>query len=201
MFLNILAAVDSSPSSRRALEQAIDMARAMNSMLTLITVAPPLSSYVTLAGVSRETMRKELDKWAEGVLAEAAASVPDDLIVHTLLRTGNAGPEIASELERGHYDLVVLGSRGRGRAQEGLLGSVNGYLHFHSRLALLSVPVDTESHPEPEVGAKRVKNSQLQRRRRPRKSQTLERVCRRNRHDYQEAGRSKVDPEVVSSHD
>ena len=143
MFLNILVAVDGSSSSRRALEQAIDIARAMNSMLTLVTVAPPPSPYVARAGVSGETMRNELDKWAERILAEAAAAVPDDLIAHTVRRSGHAGPEIERELERGHYDLLVLGSRSRGRAREGLLGSVNGYLHFHSRVPLLSVPDGT----------------------------------------------------------
>jgi nucleotide-binding universal stress UspA family protein len=91
MFLNVLVAVDGSPSSRRALD-------------------------------------------------EAAAAVPDDVIAHMVQRTGHAGPEILEEIERGGYDLVVLGSRGRGRAQEGLLGSVNGYLHFHAEVPLLSVP-------------------------------------------------------------
>jgi nucleotide-binding universal stress UspA family protein len=37
-------------------------------------------------------------------------------------------PKILEELERGRYDLVVLGSRGR--------------LRFRSRLPLLSVPAD-----------------------------------------------------------
>jgi nucleotide-binding universal stress UspA family protein len=142
MFLNILVATDGSVSSRRALEQAIDLARAMNSKLTLITVAPPLSHYVTRAGVSSEMMREELDRWADGVLTEATAAVPDDVIAHRVQREGHAGPQILAELEQGRYDLLVLGSRGRGRAQEGLLGSVNGYLHFHSRLPLLSVPND-----------------------------------------------------------
>jgi nucleotide-binding universal stress UspA family protein len=140
VFLNILAAVDGSPSSLRALEQAIDIARAMNSKLTLITVAPPLSHYVTLAGVSGETMSNELEKWAEGILSEASEAVPDDVITHRVRRSGHAGEEIMKELEGGGYDLVVLGTRGRGRAQEGLLGSVNGHLHFHSRVSLLSVP-------------------------------------------------------------
>jgi nucleotide-binding universal stress UspA family protein len=73
---------------------------------------------------------------------EAAARVPDDVIAHRVQRTGHAGPEILSEIKRGGYDLVVLGSRGRGRAQEGLLGSVNLYLHFHAHVPLLSVPDD-----------------------------------------------------------
>ena len=144
MFLNILVAIDGSASSSRALEQAIDLARAMNSKLTLITVAPPLSHYVTLAGVSRETMREELEKWADRILREAAAAIPDDVVAHRVQRSGNAGKKILEEMERVRYDIVVLGSRGRGRAQEGLLGSVNAYLHFHSRVPLLSVPEGTE---------------------------------------------------------
>ena len=140
MFLNILVAIDGSASSGRALEQAIDLARAMNSKLTLITVAPPLSHYVTLAGVKPETMQEELEKWADGILRKAGATVPDDVVAHRVQRSGHAGQEILEEAERGQYDLVVLGSRGRGRAQEGLLGSVNGYLHFHARVPLLSIP-------------------------------------------------------------
>jgi nucleotide-binding universal stress UspA family protein len=140
MFLNILVAIDGSDSSRRALEQATDVARAMNSKLTLITVAPPLSHYVTLGGVSSETMREELDRWAKRVLNEAAAAVPDDVSAHRVQLNGHPGAKILEELERGRYDLLVVGSRGRGRAQEGLLGSVNGYLHFHSHVPLLSVP-------------------------------------------------------------
>ncbi len=140
MFLNILVGIDGSPSSQRALEHAIELARAGNAKLTLMTVAPPLSSYVTLAGVSKQTMSAELDKWAANVLDEAARIVPEDVIAHRVQGSGHPGPEMLKELRRGRYDLIVLGSRGRGRAQESLLGSVNGYLHFHSRVPLLSVP-------------------------------------------------------------
>ena len=142
MFLNILAAVDGSPSSRRAVEQAVDLARAMNSLLTLITVAPPVPGYVAFAAISPETMKSDVERWAETKLKEAAELVPDDVLVHRVQRSGHVGPEIVAELERGHYDLLVLGSRGRGRAQEGLLGSVNGYVHFHARVPVLSVPSD-----------------------------------------------------------
>jgi nucleotide-binding universal stress UspA family protein len=144
MFLNILVAIDRSASAGRALDQAIDLARAMNSKVTLITVAPPASNYAALGGVSANTMRDDLDTWAGKVLNEAADSIPDDVIPRRVLRRGHAGREIVKELEAGGYDLVVLGSRGRGRAQESFLGSVNGYLHFHSRVPLLSVPEEAE---------------------------------------------------------
>jgi nucleotide-binding universal stress UspA family protein len=140
MFRDILVGIDGSPSSRRALEHAADLARAGNAKLTLITVAPPVASYVTLAGVSIEEMRAELDEWARRLLEKAAALLPDGVVAHRVQKTGSAGPRIVEEIERGTYDLVVLGSRGRGRAQEGLLGSVNGYVHFHAKVPLLSVP-------------------------------------------------------------
>lgn len=148
VFLNILVGLDASASAKRALGHAVELARAGNAKLTLITVAPPVSSYVTLAGVGVDTMADELDKWAEEVLEEGLRSVPDDVGAHTLLRRGHAGQEIIEELKRGGYDLIVLGSRGRGRAQEGLLGSVNGYVHFHAHVPLLSVPPEPGDDPE-----------------------------------------------------
>jgi nucleotide-binding universal stress UspA family protein len=59
VFTNILVGLDGSPSSRRALEHAIELARAGSAKLTLMTVAPPVATYVTLGGVSIETMSAE----------------------------------------------------------------------------------------------------------------------------------------------
>jgi nucleotide-binding universal stress UspA family protein len=140
VFLNILVGIDGSQSSLRALEHAVGLARAGNARLTLMTVAPPVSSYVTLAGVSPQDMQDELDRWAAHMLEAAEEMIPDDVIAHRIQARGHAGPEIVEELERGGYDLVVLGSRGRGRAQEGLFGSVNAYVHFHTHVPLLSAP-------------------------------------------------------------
>ena len=140
VFLNILVGIDGSPSSRRALEYAVEIARAGNAKLTLMTVAPTASTYVTLAGMSMERMDAELDEWARKTLDEAQSMVPDEVVAHTVQGRGHAGPELVKELQRGGYDLIVVGSRGRGRTQEGLLGSVNGYVHFHAHVPLLSAP-------------------------------------------------------------
>jgi nucleotide-binding universal stress UspA family protein len=140
LFTNILVGLDGSESSQRALEHAIDLARSKDAKLTLMTVAPPVATYVTLAGVSIDTMSAELDKWAVNVLDEAARAVPPEIAANRVQGRGHAGPEILKELKRGGYDLIVLGTRGRGRTEEGLLGSVNGYIHFHAHVPLLSVP-------------------------------------------------------------
>ena len=153
MYLNILVAVDGSPASEGALEHAAELAAAGNAMLTLITVAPPVPDLVSLAGASPARLKDDIDRWAEQILEDAARSVRGDVIVHRMQRGGHPGPEIVKELERGAYDLVVLGSRGRGRAQEGLLGSVNGYVHFHSKVPLLSVPGQPVAVPAQADGA------------------------------------------------
>ena len=140
MFTNILVGLDGSESSERALKHAIDLARSDDAKLTLMTVAPPVATYVTLGGVSIDTMSAELDKWAANMLDKTARAVPAEITANRVQGRGHAGPEILKELERGDYDLIVLGTRGRGRTQEGLLGSVNGYIHFHAHVPLLSVP-------------------------------------------------------------
>jgi len=139
MFLNILVAYDGSPSARAAFDQAVDIARTYNSKLTVLTVATPVSRFVAFAGTSGEQVQADVDSWAAEQAAEAVAEAPDDVIVHSIVRNGHAGPQIVQELETGGYDLVVLGSRGHGHLESEVLGSVNAYVHFHSRVAMLSI--------------------------------------------------------------
>jgi nucleotide-binding universal stress UspA family protein len=142
MFANIVVCIDDSASARRALDNGIELARAADSgSLTLITVAPHVSSLATLLqGVSSETLRVGFDKWAADLLANAVALVPEGVAVRTLQRVGHAGPEIMKALEDAEYDLVVFGSSGQGRVGTKLLGSVASHLFFHCHLPLLCVP-------------------------------------------------------------
>ena len=50
-----------------------------------------------------------------------------------------------SALDEGGYDLIVLGSRGRGRMASTLFGSVGAAVHFHARVPMLIVhPLEGE---------------------------------------------------------
>jgi nucleotide-binding universal stress UspA family protein len=144
VFLNMLVAVDGSPASQRALAEAVDLARCTNARLTLIAVAPPVTQFAPLAGTSPETLQDQLDGWAARILRDAEASLPDDVTAHTVQRRGRSGDEIVAELHRGGYDLIVLGSRGRGRTRANVLGSVNTHVHYHSDTPMLSIKGDTE---------------------------------------------------------
>jgi nucleotide-binding universal stress UspA family protein len=139
MFRKILVAYDGSPTSRSALTQAYELAEAEDADVTVVTVAPTVAPLVALAPSSVEGLRVELDQWARTKLDEAKAAAPADLTVHTVERTGHVGDEIVAEIESGHYDLVVLGSRGHGRLTTEILGSVNNHVHYHSNVPTLTI--------------------------------------------------------------
>jgi nucleotide-binding universal stress UspA family protein len=142
MFNNILVAYDGSSSSRAAVQQAFEFAKANNAQVTVLSVAPSVAPLAGLSGVSIDALAAELQQWAERTAREGAATAPSELNVHTVTRSGHIGEEIVAEIEAGGYDLVVLGSRGRGRLTSELFGSANGYVHFHSRIPLLSISGD-----------------------------------------------------------
>src|SRR5246500_599854 len=139
MFRNILVAYDGSPTSRSALAQAYELAEAENSDVTVVTVAPTVAPLAALAPASVEGLRAELDQWARTKLEEAKAAAPAALTVRTVERTGHVGDEIVEEIESGHYDPVVLGSRGHGRLTTEILGSVNNHVHYHSDVPALTI--------------------------------------------------------------
>ena len=73
MFRSILVAYDDSPPARAALAQALDIALAQNSKLTIVTVAPPVSPYVGLGGVSSEGLKEQVESWAARCAREAVS--------------------------------------------------------------------------------------------------------------------------------
>lgn len=142
MLRNFLVAVDESPTAQRALAEAVELADAVNARLTIISVAPPVPSYAYRAGVDVSALEKEVETETDKLLREAVADLPEDLPVTTVLKHGHPGAEIVKQIETGGHDLVVMGSRGRGRVSANLFGTVGGYVHYHSNVAMLVI------HPE-----------------------------------------------------
>ena len=120
----ILLAYDGSPSSKKALALAADLAREFRAPVTLIAVVstammslePVLSSG---ADKLEADMRKDVDE-AISRLKNWGASTEEPVIV----RASGISSAITKEAEEGFYDLVVLGNRGLGRAKSLFLGSV-----------------------------------------------------------------------------
>jgi|SRR5579862_3696943 len=137
MFRSIIAAVDGSDESARAVAEAADLAVAGNGTLTLISVgAPPKiwpSAYTMIVPDS------ELEHSAQTVVDQAAAAVPDGVTVSKLVRVGRPADEIVAAAQAGNHDLIVMGARGRGATTSLLLGSVSHAVLNQSPRAVLIV--------------------------------------------------------------
>jgi nucleotide-binding universal stress UspA family protein len=142
VFRDILVAIDGSKTSHRALEAAGELAEALNSRLTIISVAPQVPPFAYRAGIDVGALEAEATKETEKLIGEAVDSLPEDLPVTTVMKQGHAGERIVEQIESGEHDLLAMGSRGRGRVATSLLGSTGAYVHYHSRIAMLVI------HPE-----------------------------------------------------
>jgi nucleotide-binding universal stress UspA family protein len=142
MFHNILVAIDGSADADQALAQAIDLAESEHARLTVITAPAPVPATTYLAAGAGEVTSKlfeDVHAEAEAILQRARERVPDDLPLTTLLADDAIRMAVIRQIEDGHHDLVVMGSRGRGAVSATLLGSVSHYVLHHSPVPVLIV--------------------------------------------------------------
>jgi nucleotide-binding universal stress UspA family protein len=124
-YRHVLVAFDASPEAQLALAHAVAMAQVYRAKVALVAVVPPPTLlYWQAPGGMRgihEAEQEELGK----ALREAADGVPDDLSVTTQLLDGDPARELLRLAREGDFDVIVMGSRGRGRVTAALLGSVS----------------------------------------------------------------------------
>jgi nucleotide-binding universal stress UspA family protein len=146
MFHNILVAVDGSADADQALTHAIDLAQSEHARLTLITAVAELPgpAYLT-PGMPVGKLIDDAEGEAAAILRRARERVPVDLPITTLLSHEPIRNAIIEQTRGGGYDLVVVGSRGRGAVRSTLLGSVSHYVLHHSPVPVLIVHADQPS--------------------------------------------------------
>jgi nucleotide-binding universal stress UspA family protein len=137
----VLAAVDGSLASERALEAMSSSLQISEADITLLSVAE--TPWVHL-GLDREwfdyppdftdfdgppsdrSFKDELQREATSVVELARRQLERHGLSATLMITeGDPALEILSEAERGEYDLIVIGATGEGDLKHDLLGSVS----------------------------------------------------------------------------
>jgi nucleotide-binding universal stress UspA family protein len=113
----ILAPIDFSSCSKRALERAVELAeRYFGASIDVLHVWEPPRSFETTP------MRVEALRGMEALLAEHEAN---GIVKFTRLHeSGDALPTILEVARRGKYDLIVMGTHGRTGIAHDYLGSV-----------------------------------------------------------------------------
>lgn len=142
MFRNILVAFDDSSHARKALDTAVGVARESQGRLTVLSVAEDPAAW-SMAGtgvaVGYDELRKDIETAVERRLDEALREAPAGLALDKKIRVGPTAPEILDELAEGDYDLIVIGSRGRGELSSLVLGSVSHHVLQQSKVPVLVV--------------------------------------------------------------
>ena len=151
MFHNILVALDGSAHAEQALADAVDLADCERARLTLFTAVVPLPAtvYIGAAGDTIVALEDEAAANAQAILRHALQSVPNDVPVTTVLSREPVEPALLRQIEDGHHDLVVMGSRGRGAIRSALLGSVSHYVLHHSPIPVLIVHAEGSTQLQP----------------------------------------------------
>lgn len=124
--MKILIAVDGSPVSKRAIQHAVRLAKALSDPPELVLFhadAPMMKAVAIELGAEQvRRMHEENSRLAtrDGRAVLKRAQLP----FGELLVVGDPAEAIAREAKRGRYDLIVMGTHGRGALEGLLLGSV-----------------------------------------------------------------------------
>jgi nucleotide-binding universal stress UspA family protein len=138
MFKHILLAVDGSEHALRATEIAADLARSLKAELRIIVVYDPIPLYLGEPNLQHaiNARLKEAHEILDRAV-EAVGEVPAD--VHTGVIEGNSAEAIIEVAQTRECDLIVMGSRGRGRLAGLLLGSNSQKVVSHAPCPVLIV--------------------------------------------------------------
>lgn len=119
MYSRILVGTDGSETAARAVQRAVDLAKATGARVTIASAG-------------------SAERASEVVTSAAAAHDSSGVPVDTKVLAGDPATALVEEATQG-YDLLVVGNKGMAGASRFLLGSVPNKVSHHSPVALLIV--------------------------------------------------------------
>ncbi|HKJ07823.1 MAG TPA: universal stress protein [Gammaproteobacteria bacterium] len=144
MYERILVAVDASPTSERALQEAARLAGVCNARLRVVHVADEVTLSAETSHAAEEFARKKLDA-ASAVLtraqqlAEQSGATVETRLLELDTFKGSIAELIVAQAADWPADLVVMGTHGRRGLSHLLLGSVAEHVLRVSSTPLLLV--------------------------------------------------------------
>jgi nucleotide-binding universal stress UspA family protein len=138
-FGHILVAIGPNERSGAALGTAIRLAGAVNARLFLVYVYTPLRGLNPEFGYIEPDVHDDTVRDARTRLDRARSKVPESIPAETILREGDPAEEILRAAGIVHADLIVMGTRARGRVAQALMGSVATSVIHKARCPVLIV--------------------------------------------------------------
>lgn len=138
MFEKILAAIDGSPSSEKALAAAVDLAVHYQAELTALSVAevPEVVGMVDEVDELRQSAETRLRQVGEAAVAYARSR---GLTLRSVVVRGHAADAIVRYAEAEGFNLLVVGQHGHSRIARFFLGSTSDRVSEHSHCTVMIV--------------------------------------------------------------
>jgi nucleotide-binding universal stress UspA family protein len=144
MFRSIVVGTDGSDTAGKAVNEAIDLAKAIGARVSLVSAYEPVPQ-ARLREEARQTPadlqwmvnpREEVDQ----TLNDAAALVREAGVeVETFAREGAPADAILDVAEERDADLIIVGNKGMTGARRFLLGSVPNKVSHHAPCSVLII--------------------------------------------------------------
>ena len=144
MFRSIVVGTDGSDTAGKAVDEAIDLAKAVGAVLCIVSAYEP----VPKARLREEARQTPSDlQWmvnpredVSETLEEAANSLRESGIeVETHAREGDPADAILDVAEEERADLIVVGNKGMTGAKRFLLGSVPNKVSHHAPCSVMII--------------------------------------------------------------
>jgi len=135
----ILVPLDGSTNSLRGLEMAISVARQFGATITgIYSINEPPHTEFRGVGSINESQNRDIKKFMDGAKLQAAQN---GIIFKEKLMRGDIGYNIIklAHSKKEKFNLIVIGSRGRGAIKEMFFGSVSNYVIHASKIPVLIV--------------------------------------------------------------
>jgi len=127
----ILVAYDGGEPGRRALATAMELARGINALVSVVSVVPYHHGRVPVDPWGDRAVHTDELREARDILTEAG------IAADYLEPSGDPARTIEKLVEEFGYDMVVLGSRGLGTVSRFLQGSVSEHVATHAKATVV----------------------------------------------------------------
>lgn len=140
MFKKILVAIDGSNNSYDALKKALELVKALDAKLYLVSVVSTANLPINVGVSYAPNLERDLTKDARKDLELAQSMVKDSgQEYETFLLSGDPRDELIDISKEEHMDLVILGKSGVHALERVLTGSVTRYVSEHAGTSVLIV--------------------------------------------------------------
>ena len=138
LITSILVPIDGSDHAEKALDYALNMAEIHEAKVEILTVVDEVKTAPDWAREYSEKLKEQGEEVLAKTFSRAVKQKPN-LKISKRLAEGYASEEILKCAEKGHHDLIIMGSRGMGLVSSLLLGSVSSRVVNQAEIPVLIV--------------------------------------------------------------